>query len=43
MNKIPYVSQNTEVNTLPADVCLFGRFRQVSPAAVYLANCQFDS
>ena len=43
MNKIPCASQNTEAKTLPADVCVFGRFRWLSPAAVHSANCRFDS
>ena len=43
MNKIPCASQNTEAKTLPADVCVFGCFGWLSPAAVHSANCQFDS
>ena len=43
MNKIPYPSQNTEAKTLPADVCIFGHFGWLSPAAVYSADCRFDS
>ena len=34
MNKIPYASQNTEAKSLPADICIFGRFGRLSPAAV---------
>ena len=30
MNKIPCASQNTEDKTLPADVCIFGSFGQLS-------------
>ena len=43
MNKTPCTSQNTEAKTLPADVCIFGHFRRLSPAAVHSADCQFDS
>ena len=43
MNKIPSGSQNTEAKTLPADVCIFGRFGRLPPAAVYSADCRFDS
>ena len=43
MNKIPYASQNMEAKTLPADVCVFGHFGQLSPAAVHSADCWFDS
>ena len=32
-----------EAKTLPADVCVFGHFRQLSPAAVHSADCWFDS
>ena len=32
-----------EAKTLPADVCVFGRFGWVSPAAVNSADGQFDS
>ena len=42
MNKIPCVSQKTEAKTLPADVCAFGRFGQLSPAAVHSPDCWFD-
>ena len=40
MNKIPCTSQNMEAETLPADVCIFGR---LSPAAVHTADCWFNS
>ena len=43
MNKIPYPSQNTQAKNLPVDVCIFGRFGWLSPAAVHSADCQFDS
>ena len=43
MNKIPSASQNTEAKTLPADVCNFGRFGQLSLAAVQSTDSQFDS
>ena len=43
MNKIPCTTQNTEAKTLPADVCAFGCFGLLSPAAVHSADCQFDS
>ena len=43
MNRIPSTSQNTEAKSLPADVCVFGCFWQLSPAAVHSADCQFDS
>ena len=43
MKKTPCASQNTETKTLPADVCVLGRFRQLSPAAVHSADCWFDS
>ena len=43
MNKIPYISQNTETKTLPADVCVFGRFGRLSPAAIQPADCLFYS
>ena len=43
MNKLRCVSQNTEAKTLPADVCIFGRFGWLSPAAVYSVDCRFDS
>ena len=39
MNKMPCESQNT----LPADVCLFGCLRRLSPAAVHSAVHRFDS
>ena len=29
--------------TLSADVCVFGCFGRLSPAAVHSADCQFDS
>ena len=43
MNKIPSASQNTEAKTLPADVCVFGHFGQLSSAAIHSADCRFDS
>ena len=43
MNKIPRVSQNMEAKTLPADVCIFDRFGQLSPAAVHSADWWFDT
>ena len=43
MNKIPNASQNTEAKILLADVCVFGLFGQLLPAAVQLADCRFDS
>ena len=43
MNKIPCASQNTEAKTLPADVCIFGRFGRLSPGTVHSADCRFDS
>ena len=43
MNKIAYASQNIEPKTLPVDVCVFGRFGQLSPAAVHSADSWFDS
>ena len=42
MNKIPCASQNTKAKSLPADVCVFGRFGWLSPAAVHSADCQFN-
>ena len=36
-------SQDTEAKTLPADVCVFGRFGRLSPAAVLSADWLFDS
>ena len=38
MNKIPCISQ-----TLSVDVCIFGHFGWLSSAAVYSADCRFDS
>ena len=35
MNKIPCTSQNTVAKILPADVCIFGHFGQLSLAAVH--------
>ena len=43
MNKIPCASQNMEAQTLPADVCIFGYFGRLSPAAIHSADCWFDS
>ena len=43
MNKIPCTPQNSEAKTLPADVCIFGHFGQLLPAAIHSADCQFDS
>ena len=43
MNKIACSSQNTAAKTLPADVCIFGCFGRLSPAAIYSANCWFAS
>ena len=43
MNKIPCTSQNAEAKTLLVDVCVYGHFGRLSPAAVYSANCRFDS
>ena len=43
MNKIPCAYKNTEIKTLPVDVCVFGQFGQLSPAAVHSADCRFDS
>ena len=43
MDKIPYVSQNTEVKTLSADVCIFGHFGRLSLPSVYSADCRFVS
>ena len=43
MNKIPCASQNTEDTTLPADVCVFGRFGQLSPASLHSVDCRFDT
>ena len=43
MNKIPCASQNMEAKILPADVCIFGHFGQISPAAVHTDDCWFDS
>ena len=43
MNKIPCTSQNTEAKALPADVCVFGCFGSLSPAAAHSADCWFDS
>ena len=42
MNNILCASRNTETKTLPADVCVFGRFVQLSPAAVHSIDYQFD-
>ena len=39
----PCVSLNTETKTLPADVCIFGRFGRFSPVAVHSADCWFHS
>ena len=43
MNKIPYAPQNTEAETLPAEIFVFGRFRRFSPFAVHSAYGRFDS
>ena len=43
MNKTPCTSENTEATALPANVCVFGRFGQLSPAAFHSADCWFDS
>ena len=43
MNKIPCAFQNTEAKTLPADICVFGRFERFSPFAVNSADWRFDS
>ena len=43
MNKIPGASQSIEAKTLPADVCIFGHFGWLSPAAFHSADCRFDS
>ena len=43
MNKIPCASQNTEVKTLSTDVCVFGCFGRLLPAAVHSADCWLDS
>ena len=43
MNKIPWASQKSVAKTLPADVCVFCHFRRLSSAAVYSADCWFDS
>ena len=43
MNKRICASQNREVKTLPADVCIFGCFGWLSLAAVHSADCRFDS
>ena len=43
MYKIPCASQNMEVKTLTADVCIFDHFGWVSSAAVHSADCRFDS
>ena len=43
MNQIPCTSQNTEAQTMPADVCVFGCFGRLSPAAVHSADSRFDS
>ena len=39
----PCTSQNTEAKTLPADVCVFGRFGQLSTDAVHSMDCWFVS
>ena len=39
---LAYVSQNTEAKTLPADVCVFGRFGRLTPTAVLSTDCRFD-
>ena len=43
MKKTFCAPQNTEVNTLPADVCVFGHFGRLSPAAFHSADGRFDS
>ena len=43
MKKIPWASQNTEAKILSSDVCFFGHFGLLSPAAVYSGDCLFDS
>ena len=43
MNKIRCASQNMEAKILPADVCIFGHFQRLLPAAVYSTDCRFDS
>ena len=43
MNKIPCASQNTETETLPADVCIFGHLGGLSSAAVHSSDSWFDS
>ena len=32
-----------KAKTLPVDICVFGRFEWLSPAAVHSADCRFDS
>ena len=39
----PCALQNMEPKNLPDDVCIFGRFRWLSPAAVHSTDCRFDS
>ena len=41
MNKIPCASQNTEAETLPADVCVFGHFGRFLLATAYSADCHW--
>ena len=43
MNKIPCTSQNTEAKTMPADVCIFDHFGQLSPVIVHSADCWYNS
>ena len=43
MNKMLCRSQNMEVKTLPADVCIFCCFAWLSPAVVHPADSRFDS
>ena len=38
MNKIPCASQNMEAKTLPADVCIFGRFGWLSQLTANLTQ-----
>ena len=43
MNKILCASQNTEAKTLPGEVCVFGHFGRLLPAAVYSVDSHFNS
>ena len=42
MNKIPCTSQKMKTETLPADICIFDCFWQLSLATIHSADCWFN-